>query len=110
MLNIINAGTEIDIQDGVSGISRDWNKSAYNKSKEAEKSMTDLIKDTNAKFILISYNNEGIIKEDKFRSILESFGSVEIMEKDYNTYRGSRNLKQRDNKVRELLWILEKKV
>ena len=110
MLNIINAGTEIDIQNGVSGISRDWNKSAYNKSKEAEKSMTDLIKDTNAKFILISYNNEGIIKEDKFRSILESFGSVEIMEKDYNTYRGSRNLKQRDNKVRELLWILEKKV
>lgn len=108
MLNIINGGKPINIQDGVSGISRDWNKSAYNKSKEAENSMDALIRDTNAKFILISYNNEGIIKIDNFRAILEKYGKVSLLEQDYNTYRGSRNLNDRNIKVKELLWILEK--
>jgi len=108
MLNIINGGKPIDIQDGVSGISRDWNKSAYNKTKEAEKSMNELIKNTNSKYILVSYNNEGIINIDNFRAILLQYGKVELHKQEYNTYRGSRNLNDRDIKVNELLWILEK--
>ena len=109
MLNIINGGKPIDIQDGVSGISKDWNKSAYNKTKEAEQSMDELIKNTNAKYILISYNNEGIISVDNFRAILSKYGSANLHEQEYNAYRGSRNLNDRDIKVNEWLWILEKK-
>ena len=108
MLNIINSGKERDIQDGVSGISKDWNKSAYNKRKVAEDAMDALLRDTRAKYIAISYNDEGIIPIENFKQILSEHGRWELMEQDYNTYRGSRNLRDRSIKVKELLWVLEK--
>ena len=108
MLNIINNGVPAEIQDGVSGISKEWNKSAYNKRQAAEDAMDRLVADTNAHFIVISYNNEGIIPLDSFKSILSKHGKWELFEQDYNTYRGSRNLRNRDIKVKEHLWILEK--
>ncbi len=108
MLNIINAGKPREIQDGVSGIAKEWNKSAYNKKKLAEEVMDKLIAETRAKFIAISYNDEGIIPTENFKNILSRYGKWELMEQDYNTYRGSRNLRDRDIKVKEHLWILEK--
>lgn len=108
MLNIINEGKEREIQDGVSGIAKEWNKSAYNKKRLAEEAMDNLLANTRARFIAISYNNEGLIPIENFKTILSRYGKWELMEQDYNTYRGSRNLRNRDIKVKELLWILEK--
>jgi adenine-specific DNA-methyltransferase len=109
MLNIINEGGEHNIQEGVSGIAKDWKRSAYNKQKEAVEAMDDLLAKTKAKFIAISYNNEGIIPLDQFQHILDKHGKWQLYEQEYNTYRGSRNLKNRNIKVQELLWVLRKK-
>jgi len=110
MLNIIaNEAEEIPIQDGVSGIAVDWKRSAYNKYDNAKSAMNELIAATPAKYILISYNDEGLIKINDFKSILNKYGDYELLEKEYNTYRGSRNLNNRNIKVQELLWILKKK-
>ena len=108
MLNIINNGKPIEIQNGVSGIAKDWQRSAYNKTASAITALDDLIKSTKAKYILISYNNEGIIPIEKFQKIVSKYGEWELLEQEYNTYRGSRNLKDRNNKVRELLWLIKK--
>lgn len=108
MLNIINEGKGRAIQDGVSGIAKEWNKSAYNKRRAAEEAMNALLRDTRARFIAVSYNDEGIIPIENFKKILNQYGRWELLEQDYNTYRGSRNLRDRSIKVRELLWILEK--
>ena len=108
MLNILANKDDIEIQDGVSGIAKKWNKSAYNIKLQAIESMDDLIKNTKSKYILISYNNEGIIPHDTFKQILEKYGKVSLLQRDYNTYRGSRNLNSCSIKVKELLWILEK--
>lgn len=110
MLNLISSEKDLDIQDGVSGIVKNWNRSDYNKRNEAEKAMEDLVSSTNARFILISYNNEGTIPMEVFRSILEKYGVVTLKTQEYNTYRGSRNLRDRNDKVQELLWILEKDI
>ena len=110
MLNILATPEEtIPIQSGVSGISMHWNRSSYNKRKSAIESMDDLIKHTNSKYILISYNNEGIIPLDVFDAILKKYGDVTLLQQNYNTYRGCRNLSSRNIKVKELLWVLEKK-
>ena len=93
----------------MSGIAREWNKSAYNKRHAAEEAMNALLRDTRSRFIAISYNNEGIIPIENFRKILNQYGRWELLEQDYNTYRGSRNLRERNIKVKELLWVLEKK-
>ena len=110
MLNILaTQKDEIKIQNGVSGIAVDWNRSTYNKRQPAIESMDDLIKNTKSKYILISYNNEGIIPFHIFKSILEKYGKVELLQQDYNTYKGCRNLSGRSIKVKELLWVLEKR-
>lgn len=110
MLNIIaNEAEEIPIQDGISGIAENWNRSPYNKFDKARIAMDELIANTPAKYILISYNDEGIIKSDDFKTILNKYGTYELLTKEYNTYRGSRNLNNRNIKVQELLWILKKK-
>lgn len=108
MLNIINEGRPIEIQDGVSGIAKDWQHSLYNKAQLAEDAMDTLIRDTKAAYILISYNNEGIIPIERFQKIVSKYGEWELLEQEYNTYRGSRNLHARSNKVQELLWLIKK--
>lgn len=108
MLNVINGGQPVPIQSGVSGIAEDWQRSAYNKKKPAEEAMDALLSITNAKFILISYNNEGIIPYENFKNIVSKHGTWDVYEQDYNTYRGSRNLSGREIKVKELLWLVKK--
>jgi adenine-specific DNA-methyltransferase len=108
MLNIINDGKPVPIQSGVSGIAEDWQRSDYNKALPAEKAMDNLIKNTKATYILISYNDEGIIPIERFEKIVAKHGTWELLEQEYNTYRGSRNLRARNHKVKELLWLLKK--
>ena len=103
MLNIINDyDSPHEIQKGVSGISVGWNKSAYNKRGQALEKLESLIKDTPSKFILLSYNDEGIIPVKDIKGLLEKYGKVDKKMQDYNTYRGSRNLNNRNLKVKEL--------
>jgi adenine-specific DNA-methyltransferase len=92
----------------VAGIREDWNKSAYNKKVQAETAMDSLIKETKSKYIMVSYNNEGIISSEKMMEILKKYGEVELRRKEYNTFKGSRNLKERKNKVEEQIYVLKK--
>jgi adenine-specific DNA-methyltransferase len=109
MLNMINEyDGKMKIQDGVSGIAKEWNRSSYNKRIKAEEAMEQLIRDTMSKYIMISYNNEGIIPFNTLKNIFEKYGKVEILKQEYNTYRGSRNLNSRSIKTEEYLWIIEK--
>lgn len=108
MLNIINDGKTAQIQRWVSWIIEDWNRSTYNKNKQAQESMENLIEKTNSKYIIISYNSEWIISYSQMLEICSKFWKVEIIEKKYNTYRWSRNLKNRNSHVTELLWIIQK--
>jgi adenine-specific DNA-methyltransferase len=108
MLNTIYENVEPKKISKVSGIRDDWNKSEYNKRVNAENAMRDLIENTQAKYILVSYNNEGIISNNSMTEILGQYGNVELKTRTYNTFRGSRNLKERENKVIEQLYVLKK--
>ena len=108
MLNIINGGVPVEIQPGVSGISSQWNRSSYNRRREAGKALDGLLANTRADYIAISYNNEGIIPMEEFVKIISRHGEWKLAEREYNTYRGSRNLAGRNTKVKELLWLIKK--
>jgi adenine-specific DNA-methyltransferase len=109
MLNLIVNYKKPKDMSRVSGIPTKWNRSKYNKYGEAEEKMDNLIKNTNAKIILVSYNNEGIIPINSFKNILEKYGKVNIEQEGYTTFRGCRNIKNRSKKVIEQLFILEKR-
>ena len=107
MLNIINDYKMPKEISKVSGIPRDWNRSKFNKAKEALKTFENLCSNAKAKYLLISFNSDGFITKDEMLKMLSKIGKVKIMEKEYNTFRGSRNLNNRDIHIKEYLYLVE---
>ena len=92
----------------VSGIPENWNRSAYNKRNHAMHALTRLVENIKAKYVLISFNSEGFITIDQMQKMLVRFGKLEILEKKYNAFKGSRNLHKRNIHVSEYLYLLQK--
>ncbi len=108
MLNLIKSYKKPKEISEVSGIPKNWNRSSYNKPKEAYNQLLDLCKKIKAKFLLISFNSDGFIKKAEMLELLSRVGRVEVMETKYNTFRGSRNLRERNIHVSEYLYLVEK--
>jgi len=70
--------------------------------------MEEIISGISSKYVIISYNSEGFISFDQMSGMLKKYGNLKTVEIKYNTFRGSRNLKNRDIHVREYLFVLEK--
>ena len=77
--------------------------------KAAADALEDLVATIRARHVLVSFNSEGFISRDTMERILSAHGRVTTRSVSYNTFRGSRNLRNRDLRVTEFLYILEKK-
>ena len=110
MLNLIAKyeKPQIDNISQVSGIPKGWNRSVYNKKKIVAESFLNLVKTVRAHYILVSFNSEGFIKKDEMLKLLSECGEVQVLELNYNTFRGSRNLKNREKYVKEYLFLVKK--
>lgn len=110
MLNVIVSGTPPDSNriSTVSGIPQNWNRSDYNKSRTILPTFSALVEKLPAKFLLISYSSEGFISPNQMHTLLEKYGKIKRLEYQYNAFRGSRNLSQRNKYVTEYLYIVEK--
>ena len=109
MLNVI-AENKLDVDNisQVSGIPKDWNRSDYNKKEKALTTFEDMVSNLQTKYAIISYNSEGFISLEEMKDMLSKYGQVEVKEIVYNTFRGSRNLRNRPIYVDEYLFILTK--
>lgn len=108
MLNLIAAYERPGEISSVSGIPVDWNRSSYNKKREALASLETLVCRLKAKYIVVSFNSEGFITMREMVDLLSRYGTVETREKRYNAFRGSRNLSQRSIHTTEFLFILKR--
>ena len=108
MLNLIVSYKRPNKISHVSGIPSDWKRSDYNKPSLAFGRFFDLLKSTNASFLLVSFNNEGFISPSDMISMLEELGKVDELRIKYNTFRGCRNLKNRNTHVTEHLYLVER--
>lgn len=110
MLNLIASYSRPDAEtiSRVSGIPRDWNRSDYNKKRRVAQVFADLVRNVKARFVLVSFNSEGFISKDEMIELLSSCGKVDVLEADYNAFRGSRNLSGREIHVKEFLFLVEK--
>jgi len=109
MLNLIIDYIEPQNISKISGIPNNWNRSIYNKKAYAYNSFKELVEKIKAKYLLISFNSEGFIRHNEIVSLLKKIGKLEILETIYNTFRGSRNLRNRDIHTKEYLYLVEKK-
>lgn len=94
----------------ISGIPVDWNRSQYNKKQKIYDTFKDLISSLSAKYIIVSYNSEGFLSFDEILEILKEFGEVKEKKIRYNTFKGSRNLKERSIHINEYLFVLKKNI
>ena len=108
MLNLLVDYKKPESISRVSGIPKGWNRSVFNVRTRAAAALTELVEAVPAPFVLISYNSEGFIPPQQMEEILHPLGKLSTLRQRYNTFRGCRNLRNRANKVDELLYLLEK--
>jgi adenine-specific DNA-methyltransferase len=108
MLNLILDYKYPENTSTISGIPDNWNRSDYNKGNRALKALTNLVEKIKSKYVIISFNSDGFISFEQMKEMLKKIGKAEILETKYNTFRGSRNLNNRDIHIKEYLYLLEK--
>jgi len=89
-------------------------KSAYSQRTKCEDAFADLINKARADYILMSYNNEGIIPHKFILDTLERKGEVKVYTKNYRRFRTERDHENRhykvpDDKVKELIYFVKVK-
>lgn len=107
MLNLINSYERPIEISKVSGIPTNWNKSQYNNRQTALSSLEDICTKIKAKYLLLSFSNDGFISKEEMLDMLSSLGRVDVYDKYYNTFRGCRNLSNRDIYVKEHLYLVK---
>ncbi|HEX5122858.1 MAG TPA: DNA adenine methylase [Rhodanobacteraceae bacterium] len=109
MLNLIANYRQPAEVSTVAGIPTDWKRSGYNVRSRSLPLLADLAETIDAKFLLVSFNDEGFIAPDAMRAMLGQLGTVDVIETQYNAFRGSRNFDNRPIHVTEQLFLVEKR-
>ncbi|MDE2715809.1 MAG: DNA adenine methylase, partial [Chloroflexota bacterium] len=109
MLNLLVRYERPEKVSRVSGIPAGWRRSGYNVRTRSLPLMRDLLHSLDARFLLVSFNNEGFIATEEMLGLLQEIGSVEVMETPYNAFRGSRNFNNRPIHVTEQLFLVERR-
>lgn len=95
---------------GVTGM-RDYSdqKSEYCMKSNVKAAFEDFIKTVNTKYIIISYNTEGLLKSEEIIDILKKYGKDETFKMININYNRYKNAKTQSNKsLREQLYFIEK--
>lgn len=121
MLNVINDYNleETEVPKNSRGQQNDWKRSEFNSFVKAQNAFDKLIKNTRAKYIIISYNTDGIIPQEELHNIMKKYGSYEVKHITHGTYNrllgqsAYKSKKQTEDmlnskKNTETLWILKK--
>ena len=94
------------------GQDAEWNRSMFNSYVNAKKAMRELLSAIDARYIVLSYNNRGIIPEHELRELLEERGIVTLQVLTHNTYNKMQGIADKKRttprqKTMEYLWIVE---
>ncbi len=86
-------------------------KSAFCSSRTVESAFENLIKDSNFRYIFLSYNNEGLMSLDTIREIMSDFGEYRAYTQDYRRFKADKtnNRKHKADSTIEYLHCLVKK-
>lgn len=106
LLNVLAENKTPENVNARTGLPKIRFKSAYNKTKSAIEAMTQLVHDTMkiTKYMLVSYNDEGIVPIDEWKKILEPY-KVERIDTEYQRY-AANGSKTGKKDVTEILWLV----
>ena len=78
-------------------------KSEFCISKRVESALGELLKSSNAKYIIMSYNNEGLLSKEKILELMKKYGDVQCEEIAHERYN---RVKDEGSKVVEYIFTL----
>ncbi|WP_347400769.1 DNA adenine methylase [Commensalibacter melissae] len=95
---------------GVSGM-REYTdqKSNFCNVNTAINELDDIVKYGNFRYLVMSYNSEGIIPKEALLDILSTYGQMSFVEFDYLRYKSNKR-KSANKMIKEQLFFLEKKI
>lgn len=115
MLDVINNWDKtIPIPKTNRGQPNDRTKSLYNSSTKAKEALDDLLANTKAKYIILSYNDGGIIPIAELDTLLAKHGrhveKIPLDHKTYNRLKGISNYKrtQEYKAVKEYMYVVKR--
>lgn len=101
-------GAKKPVVSGKTGmINYDHQLSEYCYKGRATKALDDLITNAKAKYILLSYNNEGVIKDKDISNILKQKGKMKLFKKTHKRYKSVNQDMTDPQKTEERLYFVE---
>jgi adenine-specific DNA-methyltransferase len=99
------------VPKGKTGL-REYYKSDYCKKTEVLPSFAALIKEAKFRYILLSYNNEGLMSQEQVEAIMSQYGSYRLKTKKYQRFKADKteNRNHRASETVEFLHILKKDI
>jgi adenine-specific DNA-methyltransferase len=108
MLNLLVNYEEPSEMSRISGIPTNWQRSDYNVKSKALPRLRDLVTAVDARFVILSFNDEGFVSPPEIREALNEVGTVTEQRQPHATFRGCRNLRNRSAQVTEHVYLIEK--
>lgn len=90
---------------GKTALIENYNKSNFCKKTEVKESFTKLIEGLKCNYLIISYNNEGLLSIEEFQQILMKKGLVKLYKIQYNKFKSQQNVEKKF--VEEYLWVID---
>lgn len=97
------------IPKGKTGL-REYNKSNYCSKITVESSFEELVRNAKFKYIILSYNNEGLMSIDRIKEIMSQYGQYQVFQQEYQRFKADKteNRKHLADKTIEYLHVLIK--
>ena len=107
LLNTI-AKYDVFVPNGKTGLPK-YRKSDWCSRSKVEHVFNDLLKQTQFKYVFLSYNNEGLMPMETIKKIMSKFGRYDLASTDYQRFKADRdnNRNHRANQTKEFVHILE---
>ena len=90
---------------GKTALIENYNKSNFCKKTEVKKAFTELINGVKCNYLIISYNNEGLLSIEEFQKILLKKGLVKLYKIQYNKFKAQQSVDKKF--VEEYLWVVD---
>jgi adenine-specific DNA-methyltransferase len=104
-LNYIAQYDKDVVLKGKTALINNYNKSDFCKKTEVKKVFTDLINGVKCNYLIISYNNEGLLSTEEFQKILLKKGFVKLYKIQYTKFKAQQSVDKKF--VEEYLWVVD---
>jgi adenine-specific DNA-methyltransferase len=104
-LNYIALYDKNVVLKGKTALIENYNKSNFCKKSEVKKVFENLINGIKCNYLIISYNNEGILSIEEFKNILLQKGLVKLYKIQYNKFKAQKSVDKQF--VEEYLWVVD---